>query len=77
MEDAPVYVAILNAEGHPKCLGVFRHYTDAMYLCKKEAEKWAEELYSEDYEYEKVHYSDYIVCVDTFSWEVVKMYIRS
>ena len=71
-----VYVAMANMEGRVECLGVFKDKTGAMNLCSRQAEEYAEHLYPEDYEYEKVYYDKNGAYVDTFSWTVFETNIH-
>ena len=71
-----VYVAFLNAEVYSKVLGVYKNQDDALKLCKKEAQLYADELFTKDYKYQKIYYDEMKINVDTFVWEVVKTYIQ-
>ena len=75
----PVYVVFLNTGGDGPCskvYGIFKNKEDAMNLCRKEAEEYAEDLYPKDYEYEKIYFGDSYFNVDTFTWEVLEMYVQ-
>ena len=68
----PVYVVFLNTGGdcsHSRVYGLFKNKEDAMKLCKKEAEEYADE-------YQKIYYDDDNYNVDTFTWQVLEMYIQ-
>ena len=71
-----VYVAILDTDGGSKCYGVFYKKETAMELCKKDADKYSNELYPEDYEYEKIYEDENGFCVDTLVWTVTEMEVQ-
>ena len=67
-----VYVPILSAEGHSECYGVFKNKEDAMNICKKEAEKFANSF--KDVAEILEDLSGFYV--DCFSWRVLEMYVQ-
>jgi len=74
MEVKTVYVAFLDAGGdcaYSGVCGVFKNKEDAVKLCKKRAEEYANKLFPKDYKYEII--GDNSFCVDTFTWKVIEM----